>query len=91
MNRTVETVPDSQIIAKPPAKVGTSDQKKRMNLTARMKQKFDNEPTEKVRIREEDGSQFVQVNGYSYRIFPSEDYVEVPRTVAAILRERKVI
>lgn len=86
----VGRIPDEDIIAKPPAKV--EDQRgRRQNMIAMMKEKLDNEPTEKVRIREEDGSQFVSFNGYSYRIFPSENYVEVPRSVADELRSRGVI
>lgn len=90
MSRTVATIPDDQIIAKPPAKV--ADQRaRRDSMIAQMREKFRNEPQVKVRIRPEDGSQFVQINGYSYRIFPSEDYQEVPESIAAELRNRGVI
>ena len=87
---TVGRIPDDQIIAKPAAKV-TDQAQRRQNMIGIMREKFANEPQEKVRIREEDGSQFVQINGYSMRIYPSAEYVKVPKSVADELRNRGVI
>lgn len=90
MNRTVGTVPDESIIAKPAAKI--EDQRgRRDSMIAVMREKFANEKQVEVRVREEDGSQFVQINGFSYRIFPSDEYQKVPESVAAQLRLRGVI
>lgn len=87
---TVGRVPDDQIIAKPAAKV-ESERPRRDSMIAVMREKFANEPTEKVRIREEDGSQFIQINGYSYRIYPTPEYQDVPKSIADELRNRGVI
>lgn len=49
----------------------------------KMRDHFAAQPKRRIRVREE---QFVQVNGYSFRIMPGE-FVMVPEQVAEILEE----
>lgn len=90
MERKVETVPDSQIIAKPAADVGAADHIAQHNRFKAMERRFAEMPRETVRIREEDGSQFVQINTYSFSIGVGTP-VKVPVQVADMLREKGVI
>lgn len=56
----------------------------------KMRQYFANQPKEKIRIRPSDGEQWVQINGYAFRIQAGEE-VKVPVDVADLLREAGVI
>lgn len=56
----------------------------------RMRQYFANRPKEKIRIRPSDGEQWVQINGYAFRIQAGEE-VTVPKDVADLLREAGVL
>jgi len=57
---------------------------------ARQKEYFDNQPKETIRIRKELGEQWVQINGYAFRIQAGEK-VRVPTDVAEQLRDADVI
>jgi hypothetical protein len=67
--------------------VGASEQVSRVE---KMREYFANRPKEKIRIRASEGEQWVQINGYAFRIQAGED-VEVPVDVASILREAGII
>lgn len=56
----------------------------------RMKEYFKNRPKETIRIRSELGEQWVQINGYAFRIQAGEK-VKVPVDVADLLREADII
>ncbi len=84
-------IADSEIIARPAKKIGSADRKRRANILEKTKAHLDSQPKVKVRIRPEDGSQWVQINGYAYRIAASGDYVKVPQQVAEMLRTKGVI
>ncbi len=75
----------SSVKESPPA--GVMQQEGRV---ARMREYFKNRPKEKIRIRPEDGEQWVQINGYAFRIQAGQD-VKVPVDVADTLREAGVI
>lgn len=76
------------ITGKAPRPVSVSAlQKSRMD---KMREYFKNRPKEKIRIRPSDGEQWVQINGYAFRIQPGVD-VSVPVDVADILRDAGVI
>lgn len=55
-----------------------------------MKAHFDAQPKENIKIRKDDGEQFVQVNGYTFQIQPGV-VVAVPRQVANMLRDADII
>jgi hypothetical protein len=55
-----------------------------------MKRYFADRPKEKIRIRPSDGEQWVQINGYAFRIQAGED-VRVPVDVADLLRNAGVL
>lgn len=57
---------------------------------ATMKAHFDAQPKENIKVRKDDGEQFVQVNGYTFQIQPGV-VVAVPRQVANILRDADII
>jgi len=57
---------------------------------ARMKEYFKNQPKEKIRIRPDDGEQWVQINSYAFRIQAGQE-VKVPKDVADTLREAGVL
>lgn len=57
---------------------------------AAMKAHFDAQPKENIKVRKDDGEQFVQVNGYTLQIQPGV-VVPVPRQVAQILRDADII
>lgn len=56
----------------------------------RMKEYFANRPKETIRIRKEFGEQWVQINGYAFRIQAGEK-VKVPVDVAELLRDADII
>ena len=55
----------------------------------RMKEHFAAQKKVKVRIRPEDGEQWVQVNGYTFLIQPGE-WVKVPEQIYEMLVEKGV-
>ena len=67
--------------------VGVTDQ---VNRVERMRKYFANQKKEKIRIRPQEGEQWVQINGYAFRIQAGEE-VKVPVDVADLLREADVI
>lgn len=67
-----------------------SDRARHSSRIAKMKEYFDKQPRENIKIRKDDGEQFVQVNGYSFQIQPGV-VVPVPRDVANILRAADII
>lgn len=67
--------------------VGVMAQQSRV---ARMREYFKNQPKEKIRIRKDEGEQWVQINGYAFRIQAGEE-VYVPVDVADTLRDADVI
>ena len=56
----------------------------------RMREYFKNQPKEKIRIRPDDGEQWVQINGYAFRIQAGKE-VKVPKDVADTLRDAGVL
>ena len=72
---------------KPSQPAGFVEQESRV---ARMREYFKNRPKEKIRIRPDEGEQWVQINGYAFRIQAGQD-VKVPVDVADTLREAGVI
>ena len=81
-------VPVEVISAKPqPAAQISSLQKSR---TDKMREYFKNRPKEKIRIRPSDGEQWVQINGYAFRIQAGAE-VSVPVDVADLLRMKGVL
>jgi hypothetical protein len=56
----------------------------------RMKEYFQNRPKEEIRIRKELGEQWVQINGYAFRIQAGAK-VKVPVDVAELLRNADII
>lgn len=81
-------VPAEVIAAKPqPAAQVNALQKSR---TDKMREYFKNRPKEKIRIRPSDGEQWVQINGYAFRIQAGAE-VSVPTDVADLLRIKGVL
>lgn len=81
-------VPVEVIAAKPqPAAQISALQKSR---TDKMREYFKNRPKEKIRIRASDGEQWVQINGYAFRIQAGSE-VSVPEDVADLLRLKGVL
>ena len=56
----------------------------------RMRKYFENRPKETIRIRPDDGEQWVQINGYAFQIQAGVK-VKVPVDVADLLRDAGVI
>lgn len=56
----------------------------------KMREYFAAMPKETIRIPQDRGSQFVQVNGYSFNIAAGV-HVQVPKQIAQILRDAQVI
>jgi outer membrane lipoprotein SlyB len=56
----------------------------------KMRKHFENQEKVEIKIRKEDGEQFVQVNGYSFAIAAGIP-VKVPKQVAQILRDAGII
>jgi len=85
----IDAIAPEEIVAKPRTSppVGVMEQSSRV---ARMREYFKNQPKEKIRIRPDEGEQWVQINGYAFRIQAGED-VYVPEDVANILRDAAVI
>ena len=82
--RTVAT----DIVGAPaPAAPAFAAQEKRIQ---RMEAYFQNQKRVPIRIRKEMGEQWVQINGYAFRIQAGVD-LEVPKDVANLLREADVI
>lgn len=79
--------PAEDIVSAPPKANVHAVQAKRIE---RMKTYFDNRPKETIRIRKEMGEQWVQINGYAFRI-QAGDKVKVPVDVADLLREADII
>lgn len=61
-----------------------------MSDVDRMRSYFKGRPREKIRVRKDEGNQFVQINGYGFQIMAGET-VEVPTDVADLLREANII
>jgi hypothetical protein len=79
--------PTEKVTAPKPASSSSMEQEKRIQ---RMKTYFENRPKETIRIREADGEQWVQVNGYAFQIQAGVK-VKVPVDVADLLRDADVI
>lgn len=79
---TIEAVP-----SKKPTVAAPSLHQSRL---AKMREYFKQRPKEKIRIRPSDGEQWVQINGYAFRIQAGKD-VMVPVDVADILRGAGII
>ena len=89
MSKTPNTIAPEEIAAEPKVSppVGAMAQASRVE---RMRQYFANRPKEKIRIRPSDGEQWVQINGYAFRIQAGEE-VTVPKDVADLLRDAGVL
>lgn len=81
--------PTEKVGVKPAEKQSTPAmmQQKRID---RMADYFANRPKETIRIRPEDGDQWVQINGYAFQIQAGVK-VKVPVDVADMLRDADVI
>jgi hypothetical protein len=84
---TPQTVPEKVEGKKVSAPVGPMDQQKRIE---RMKEYFANRPKETIRIRKDEGDQWVQINGYAFQIQAGKE-VKVPVDVADQLRNADII
>jgi hypothetical protein len=62
----------------------------RIGRHERMRKYFAERPKETIRIRKEDGEQFVQINGYPFQIQAGVP-VKVPVDVADLLRNAEII
>ncbi len=89
---TAKVAPASEekIVGNAPVEDVGEDNRRRDSMIAVMREHFAGQPKEKIKIRKEDGEQFVQVNGYGFQI-QSGVYVEVPQQVAEILRDADII
>lgn len=73
-----------------PTPVGPSAENQRVSRMAQMKQYFDEQERETIKIRNELGDQTVRINGYGFRIQAGKK-VKVPVDVAEILRDADII
>lgn len=79
--------PTETIAAPKPVESPDTVQQKRIE---RMRKYFENRPKETIRIRPDDGEQWVQINGYAFQIQAGVK-VKVPVDVADLLRDAGVI
>lgn len=79
--------PTETIAAPKPVESPDMVQQKRIE---RMRKYFENRPKETIRIRPDDGEQWVQINGYAFQIQAGVK-VKVPVDVADLLRDAGVI
>ncbi len=77
-------------VSSPPVASAPAGLMQQESRVSRMREYFKNRPKEKIRIRPEDGEQWVQINGYAFRIQAGQD-VKVPVDVADTLREAGVL
>lgn len=74
---------DEVIVAAPTVPDVAAEAKAHQSMIDTMRDHFAAQPKRRIRVQEE---QFVQVNGYSFRILPGE-FVQVPEQVAQMLED----
>ena len=80
----------AETVAAPTETQKSSPQMLQQKRLDRMAEYFKNRPKETIRIRPEDGDQWVQINGYAFQIQAGVK-VKVPTDVADLLRDAGVI
>jgi hypothetical protein len=82
--------PADELITEVPRKVVVSPPSAHASRMDRMREYFKQRPKEKIKIRASDGEQWVQINGYAFRIQAGKE-VTVPVDVADMLRDIGVL
>ena len=81
----------TEIVGGEPTTVAqVAERQKATRRMEHMKQYFAKQPKETIRIRKDEGEQFVQINGYTF-IIQAGVTVSVPRPVAEALRNAEII